>query len=402
MAKIGIVNVTKKVTVNGVWKLAPAVMGGNHRLRPDVVLVNGVEETHTEGRYYIDYLKGDVRKRLAAGKTAAEATAFAEKVTRELKARAAAAEAGLEFAEPVSVVRNTDDVPKGKRSLEEMVAVYLLEVQSHKKPKTLSAYRTTLTYFLESCKRAAVEDVTRTDLLHFITHLRKKGQSDRSVSNKFENLMSFLKWSKVRVELSKNDWPKYVEEEVSVYSQDELDRFFAACTETEYLWFQFFLKTAMREQEVMNADWSWLDFERSVITVRENGRTGFKPKAYKGRLIPVDSELLSLLKNWKAKQDSTCGLIFPTAGCKPKLDFLDECKAIAKRAGLTDFYLHKFRATRATQLLQAGIDIKSVQKILGHSDMESTMRYLGHQQTDVLQAQIERLNAQTQGKAMEL
>ena len=92
-----------------------------------------------------------------------------------------------------------------------------------------------------------------------------------------------------------------------------------------------------------------------------------------------------LLKAWKEKSDATCGLVFPTTGCKPKQNFLDECKAIAKRAELNkeEFYLHKFRATRATRLLQGGMDIKSVQQMLGHNDLESTMRYLGAQRTDV-------------------
>jgi integrase/recombinase XerD len=149
----------------------------------------------------------------------------------------------------------------------------------------------------------------------------------------------------------------------------------------------------MREQEVMNAEWSWIDFENKMATVRENKRTNFKPKAYKGRLIPLTTELCDLLKDLKKKSDATCGLIFPTNGCQPKLDFLDVCKTIAKRAGLTDFYLHKFRATRATRLLQDKMDIKSVQKILGHSDLQSTMRYLGAQRTEVLQAQVEKMES---------
>jgi site-specific recombinase XerD len=72
------------------------------------------------------------------------------------------------------------------------------------------------------------------------------------------------------------------------------------------------------------------------------------------------------------------GLVFPTAGCNPKLDLLDCLKAIAGRAGLDKegFWLHKFRATFATRCLWAGVDLRTVQQWLGHSDIESTMRYL--------------------------
>jgi integrase/recombinase XerD len=392
MARIGVVNITKKVQVGGAWKLCPCIMGGNNRLRPDVVLVGGSEEVHTEGRYYIDYLQGKTRKRLAAGKTAAEATLFAEATSKRLRAREAAADAGITLVETEAET----DIPSGKRGLKQAVADYLLEIQSHKKKKTHSAYKTALTYFLESCKKTTLEGITRADLLAFKVYLRdKKDQTDRSQWNKFASVMSFLKSNGIRGLVGKNDWPAYVEEEVETYTQDELDKFFAACTETENLWFKFFYGTAMREQEVMHCEWSWIDFEQKTATVRENKRTGFKPKAYKGRLIPLSPSLMSLLKTWKEKSDSTCGLVFPTTGCKPKQNFLDEVKAIAERAGLDkkDFYLHKFRATRATRLLQGGMDIRSVMRVLGHSDMESALRYQGAQQNDVLQKQVSQLDA---------
>jgi site-specific recombinase XerD len=80
----------------------------------------------------------------------------------------------------------------------------------------------------------------------------------------------------------------------------------------------------------------------------------------------------------EGKADKTCVLVFPTAGCNPKLNFLDCLKACAERAKLNkdNFRLHKFRATFATRCLWAGVDLRTVQQWLGHSDMESTMRYL--------------------------
>lgn len=60
------------------------------------------------------------------------------------------------------------------------------------------------------------------------------------------------------------------------------------------------------------------------------------------------------------------------------MDFLNCLKAVTARAGLDKetFWLHKFRATFATRCLWAGVDLRTVQQWLGHSDMESTMRYL--------------------------
>lgn len=69
---------------------------------------------------------------------------------------------------------------------------------------------------------------------------------------------------------------------------------------------------------------------------------------------------------------------FPREGLNPKLDFLDCLKAVAGRAKLNkdDFWLHKVRATFATRCLWAGVDLRTMQSWLAHTDLESTMRYL--------------------------
>ena len=105
---------------------------------------------------------------------------------------------------------------------------------------------------------------------------------------------------------------------------------------------------------------------------------GWTPKAYKEREIPIPTKLAASLKAHKAKAAKSCKLVFPTAGCNVKLDFLDCLKAAAERAklGKDNFRLHKFRATFATWSLWAGVDLRTVQLWLGHKDMESTMRYL--------------------------
>jgi hypothetical protein len=53
----------------------------------------------------------------------------------------------------------------------------------------------------------------------------------------------------------KNDWPRFLEEESEVYEREELDSLFAVCDEQERLWYEFFLMTGMREQEVMRCSW---------------------------------------------------------------------------------------------------------------------------------------------------
>ena len=96
-----------------------------------------------------------------------------------------------------------------------------------------------------------------------------------------------------------------------------------------------------------------------------------------------------------AKADKKCNLLFPTAGCNPKLDFLDCLKSCAERAKLdkADFWLHKFRATFATRCLWAGVDLRTVKEWFGHEDMESTMRYLRPLRSQEVRAKVNEIFA---------
>jgi integrase/recombinase XerD len=66
----------------------------------------------------------------------------------------------------------------------------------------------------------------------------------------------------------------------------------------------------------------------------------------------------------------------------------DDCKKVAKEAGIRA-HPHKFRSTFATRLLQGGMDLKTVQKLLGHKNLESTMRYLARAETKAVKAKVD-------------
>jgi integrase len=360
------VNLTKRIRTSAGLRYCPVVLSANGRVKPDVVLVNGKPERHTEGAYYLEWSEGSKRVRLSVGKDAADASARRLRKEAELNA----------------VNNGAAIVPEngnGHRSVAASVADYLEETKLTKKPKTYAAYTTALRYFTESCHKLNLEEIDRKDLLKFHAFLRdEKEQAPRSCWNKFANVMSFLKAQGIRGLVGKNDWPRFTEEEPEIYEQEELDKLFAKCDAEERLWYEFFLMTGEREQEVMYTYWSDVNFTASIVRVSHKPDRAWTPKAYKEREIPIPSKLVRSLKAWKKKADKICGLVFPTSGCNPKLDFLDGLKAVAERANLDkeNFWLHKFRATFATWSLWAGVDLRTVQQWLGHSDMESTMRYL--------------------------
>jgi integrase/recombinase XerD len=361
------VNLTKRVKTTHGWRFCPVVLASNGRLKPDAVLVGGKEEKHPEGAFYLEWREGSKRVRLSVGKNGPDAITHKLRKEAELNAL----KNGIELAE--------DGAKNGHRRLDFSVTEYLADVKLTHKPRSYAAYATALAYFLDSCKKTNVEDIDRRDLLRFSAFLRdEKGQAPRTVYNKFEHVMTFLKAQGIRGVAGKSDWPRYTEEEPEIYEQEELDKLFGVCDPEERLWFEFFLMTGEREQEVMYTAWADVNLAACIVRVTHKPKRSWTPKAYKEREIPIPTRLVKGLKEWKARSDDTCDLVFPTAGHNPKLDFLDCLKTVAERAKLDteNFWLHKFRATFATRCLWAGVDLQTVQQWLGHSDMESTMRYL--------------------------
>jgi integrase/recombinase XerD len=197
------VTLLKQVKLDGVWKRYPVVLNKNGTIKPGYVTVAGKPKPAPDGNYILDWYEGGKRLRQSVGKDAADALIQRDRKVAELEA----ARTGL-------VVTNGDT---NRHLLSDAVAEFLDETKLTKKPKTLAAYTTAMTYFTESCSKLYVEDVDRKDLLKFAAFLRDvKEQAPRSVHNKFENVMSFLKAQGVRGLVKKADWPQFTEEEPEV------------------------------------------------------------------------------------------------------------------------------------------------------------------------------------------
>src|ERR1700692_4833876 len=298
------VNLTKRVQTPHGWRYCRVLLSANGRVKPDLVVVDGKEERHPEGAYYLEWREASKRVRLSVGKDPADASARSLRKEAELNA----------VNNGVTIVPGGQN---GHRSVAAAIAEFLDETKLTKKPKTLAAYTTALNYFTESCPKLFLQDIERKDLLKFSAFLRdEKNQAPRSVYNKFEYVMTFLKANGIRGLVGKNDWPRYTEEEPEMYEQAELDKLFKACDAEERLWYEFFLMTGMREQEVMYTYWSDVNLAHATVRFSHKPDRGWSPKAYKEREIPIPAKLVKSLKTWKVKSAKTCSLVFSTAGCK--------------------------------------------------------------------------------------
>ena len=359
----------KRVPTPAGHRYYTVALTANGKIRPDHVIVDGQTVHHPKVRSIFRGTQG----RNSIGCQSARTVLHAE--ARRL----------AKTAELGATNRGVTVVPEeNKRPLAGEIAEYLEEIRLGKKPKTHSAYKTALDYFTESCSKTYIEDVTRHDLLAYKAFLRdKKDQSPRSCANKFKNVIVFLKSRGVTGLAKRGDVPVFVQEEPEAYTDDELKTLFATATDEEKVWLTYFLMTGVRDQEAMFTEWRDIDLNHSTVRVSHKPDRDWTPKAYKEREIPVAEVLVTRLRWWKSQSGNPKGkpaadaLVFGTNTGGLRFHFLAELKAVAERAELdeTHFWLHKFRATFATKCLQK-YDLATVQKWLGHSDIQSTMRYL--------------------------
>ena len=358
--------------------LKPVLTGNG---KPKEGYAKGHPERFDAYDYYLRYVRAGKRVYQRIGSDASQS----QMAKRNLEVSLEAASRGIKLADDQDVI-----LPKSQgRRLFAASDDYLEEIKATKKPATLHSYRKSQAYFMESCGKVYLEEVTREDLLAFRVYLRdKQGLSQRSVYNRFLNIVVFLRHQGITGLVKKGDWPDYEEGIPEIYEQEERDAFFSACTPAQLVLFHFFLMTGMREQEVMHTFWSDVNFSQGTITVSAKPQYGWTAKAYKSREIPVPQSLIAMLAS--IKPENAKGLLFPNLAGNPHEEFLKQCKAIAERAGLDpeEFYLHRWRATFATMHLRAGVDIRTVQLWMGHSDLESTIRYLKPAQGAAVQAKV--------------
>jgi len=352
------VNILKQVKVNHRWKLV-SIPHDQHGRQNWKAL--------PEGRYFIEWWERGKRKRQAAGATTADALEAARRRKHILEGRALGIE-GYAAA----------DEEAKRTPLHVALKRYLEVVEGLKKPNTLRKYRAVLNRFLDFFSdRTTAKSITPDDLNQFMVHLKKVHRLDNnSVIHNMIIVAQFLK-KQGRPGLTGGiDLPEAVRTLPQEYTDEELGRFFAACTKEERTLFLTFLLTGFRDQEVVHLSWDDISFSLNTVRVTAKPELGFSPKRWEEREVPVPKRLIELLK--AHPRANGCRFVFPSPRGNRELHMLDKCKAIAERAKLDParFDLRKFRSTYATRMLRAGFDVRTVQHWMGHKSLETTMRYL--------------------------
>ncbi len=162
---------------------------------------------------------------------------------------------------------------------------------------------------------------------------------------------------------------------VRFLDDDELARFMTACRESGNpdlrLAVLLALTTGGRQSEIMGLRWPQIDFKRRIITLGET-------KNGDARALPLSGEAFGMLQERaKVRQIDDDRVFPPTAQARKSahIDLRASFEAALKAAAVANFHWHDLRHCAASYLVMAGTDLVSVARVLGHRQLQMTMRY---------------------------
>jgi integrase len=249
-----------------------------------------------------------------------------------------------------------------------------------------------------------LHEIDADDLRTFKIFLRAQRTSTgkkiepRTTYNHFLNVISFLNSYGRRDIIPQSEWPVYEEKKVVAYDPDAMNRLLQFADEDEADVIEFFLGIGFRNGEGTHLEWVDIDLKNSEVhTYSKQVKYGWKVKDCEERIIGISDNLVSRLAA-RHRRHPGSGLVFANTKGKPDKHLLRIVKRVALRAKLNcgqctatherkrvscathavcrRWIVHTLRKTWATFQARIGTPLPTIRQDLGHSSVETTMRYL--------------------------
>jgi integrase len=249
-----------------------------------------------------------------------------------------------------------------------------------------------LSYLLALLPRGvAIDQVTTSDLLLFVEHRQKDGLSNSSITRELNIISSTLRkagafypqmeqWRAPKTPTLKDRnmrRERYIDRKerkrifdylMSPQMEDEDPRATAARHRTGLI-FQFALASGMRHGEIDKLMWAHVEKGRVKVLGTKTCKTRYVP------ITPVIAEILGARKSLSKSR-----YVFTAGGNTPPHFYRileSACKAVDVPYGdeRNGIRMHDCRHTATTDLLQAGVDLATIQSITGHSDRTMILYY---------------------------
>ena len=172
-------------------------------------------------------------------------------------------------------------------------------------------------------------------------------------------------------------------------NKEEIKLLLENCGEELYPIFFLLLNTGIRLGELKYLTWNDIEIEQKRIKIQ--AKAHWRPKTGE-RVIPMSDSVHKLFVVLKEKNKGQSDFVFSGKDNGPlTIKLRERLKTITKRCGFPDVTkIHTLRHTFASHMIMQGVDLPTVQKLLGHSDVQTTMIY-SHLATDHLAEAVNKL-----------
>lgn len=249
--------------------------------------------------------------------------------------------------------------------------------------------------------------ITHSDLLPIIQEL-ERGEKPRKAgtinAQVLQVMRPMFKHAHLTLQISRLcmvNWKLVARSEdltrVRYLRRDEMARLLAAAPDRDGYMHQFAWITGFRVSEIINLRWSDIDWDNRLITTRVKG----------GRLhtVPLTRKLENLVRAVQPEGHPTYIFTFKSEvtnsafnhikGLRYKFSYgylYSRFRTTVEAAGIEDYRFHDHRHTAATLVLLATCNIRLVQALLGHRNIQSCERY-AHLNVGVVARELERMDA---------
>lgn len=267
--------------------------------------------------------------------------------------------------------------------------VRYLRLERNLSPNTIEAYRNDLAHLEAFMMRnnLKLENVTLEQLHTFAASLHEYGITPRSQARVISGVRSFFRFLVLDGVVESDptellEWPSLPEHLPVVLTLEEIDRIEDSIDLSKAegarnrAIIEVLFSCGLRVSELVNMKLSDLYLEDRVLLVRGKGN--------KERLVPVSSKAIADLKRWffdrnlmKIKPGEDDYVFLNRRGAHlTRTMILIMVKRQAEEAGIKKTISpHTFRHSFATALLQGGADLRSIQAMLGHEKIDTTLVY---------------------------
>ena len=252
-----------------------------------------------------------------------------------------------------------------------------------KSSKTAYSYERTCIRLSDTLQKPFPEMNTY-DIRFFLALEKERGLSNVSLENLRANISAFFQWLTLEEIIQKNPVMriapiKCTKEIKKAFSEVEIDALRSGCkSRKERALVEFLLSSGVRVSELTDMELQDINFSDLSVHVK-HGKGDKERITY---MTPVSAKYL--VEYYKDRSEEGTAVFYNgkhepigSGGIRYILN------SIAKRSNVENVHPHRFRRTFATNLAKRGMDVQNIQKLMGHSDINVTMRYINIDDSNV-------------------